>query len=216
VFVKKIYGVGTNDAGYPVTRNELVGGKFKQVWICPFYKAWTNMFKRCYCEKYQASMPTYEEACVDEHWHLFSNFRVWMANQVWEGLELDKEILSNGGKVYSEDTCCFVSRRINSMLLINPKTRGQFPIGASMTKAGKYQSSCKDHTAKAKNLGTYVTPMGAHAAWQLFKADVISTVASEYQAEPYFRNDVYYKLNQISDKLKEENLMAVETVTMWT
>ncbi len=213
--MKKLYGVGINNADYAVTQSEVSNGKHKMVWVCPYYKVWTNMMKRCYCPKYQEAMPTYKIASVHPEWFSFMNFRGWMQTQVWEGLELDKDILSSGGKLYSKGTCCFVPRRVNSVLLINPETRGPFPIGAALTKTGKYQSLCKDASAKAKALGTYQTPMQAHAAWQVFKSKVIVDVANIYKEEVYGRQDVYEQLIAVADKLIDESKKGKETVSMW-
>ena len=102
------------------------------------------------------------------------------------------------------------------MLLINPETRGQYPIGAALNKTGKYQSLCKDASAKAKALGTYLTPMQAHAAWQVFKSKVIVEVADTYKQEVYGRKDVYDKLLCVADKLMNESKEGKETVSMWS
>lgn len=212
----KIYGVGINDADYPVTKNEKINGKFKQVWVCPYYKTWLNIFKRCYCKGYQERMPTYKTATVDPEWFSFMAFRSWMVSQIWEGLELDKDILSSGGKVYSKDTCCFIPRRINSVLLINPETRGEYPIGAALTKkTGKYQAVCKDVNAKAKALGSFITPMQAHGAWQVFKSKIIVEIAYAYKSEPHGRQDVYERLISVADKLNNDYKQGKETVSMW-
>ena len=214
--MKKIYGVGINDADYTVTGYSEVDGKLKQTWRCPYYKTWTNMLKRCYCPKYQVTMPTYKAATVDPEWFSFTAFKGWMEQQSWEGLELDKDILSLGGKVYSKQTCCFIPRRINSILLINPETRGSYPLGASPTASGKYQAVCKDVSARAKGLGTFCTEMQAHSAWQVFKAKVIKEVASAYLKEIYGREDVYNNLIHVADKLISESGQGQQTVSMWT
>lgn len=213
---KKLYGVGINDADYTVTGYSEVDGKLKQTWRCPYYKAWTNMLKRCYCSKYQATMPTYKVATVDHEWFSFTAFKQWMGRQHWKGLELDKDILSVGGKVYSKETCCFVPRRINSILLINPETRGSYPLGVSLTPSGKYQAVCKDVSAKAKGLGTFYTEIQAHSAWQMFKSKVIQEVAGEYLKEVYGREDVYTNLMNIANKLISESEQGKETVSMWS
>lgn len=214
--MKKLYGVGINDADYTVTGYSSVDGKLKQTWRCPYYKAWTNMLKRCYCPKYQITMPTYKAATVEPEWFSFTSFRAWMETQEWSGLELDKDILSFGGKVYSKETCCFVPRRINSILLINPETRGPYSIGVSITPSGKYQAVCKDLSTKAKGLGTFYTEMQAHSAWQIFKSKVIQDVASAYLKEVYGREDVYNNLIHVADKLINESKQGKETVSMWS
>lgn len=208
-----VYGVGVNDADYAVTRSEVVDGKRKTIW-CPFYKVWVNMMKRCYNEKSQVAMPTYKKASVAAVWHRFSAFKAWMEKQYYVGLELDKELLSNGGKVYSPETCCFISRKVNSIVLINEKSRGEFPIGVLQSTGGKYRSMCSVD-AKNTHLGTYESAIAAHGAWQTAKAGAISLLAEHYKLEPYYRLDVYNQLIKISTKLLSERDEGKETVSMW-
>src|SRR5699024_1036564 len=97
---KLTYGVGVNDAGYAVAKYEtiVVDGKKKkkQVWKCPFYRAWECMLIRCYTVKYQERKPSYKGCVVSDEWKTFSNFKNWMRKQNWEGLCLDKDLLFEG------------------------------------------------------------------------------------------------------------------------
>jgi hypothetical protein len=47
---KLVYGVGVNDANYNVNKYEIIDGKQKLIWACPFYIKWRDMLKRCYSE----------------------------------------------------------------------------------------------------------------------------------------------------------------------
>lgn len=109
-----VYGVGNNDADYVVEKREeigYVGGKRRRklMWVCPYYQTWKDMIKRCYSTKCQEKFPTYKGCSVSADWHTFSNFKAWMEKQNWEGKQLDKDILIEGNKVYSPETCVFVS-----------------------------------------------------------------------------------------------------------
>ena len=100
---KLVFGVGINDADYVVQKFETIGyvdGKQerKLVWACPYYRAWKNMLARCYYHKVQGNRPTYSGCIVSEEWLRFSNFRRWMANQDFEGKQLDKDLLFEGNK----------------------------------------------------------------------------------------------------------------------
>ena len=115
-----VYGVGTNDAGYAIQVMESVrgaNGKPKQriIWFCPFYRRWVHMLERCYSERYQEKKPTYIGCTVCEEWLRFSNFKSWMETQDWEGKHLDKDLLVEGNKIYSPDTCILVY--LSQMLL---------------------------------------------------------------------------------------------------
>lgn len=109
IWLKKIYGIGINDAPY-VTAPK-VGGK--QV-VCNYYATWKSMFVRSYSENYKAKQVTYEGCEVDQSWHLFSRFREWMERQEWQGMALDKDLLVAGNKTYGPDVCCFVPQFVNN------------------------------------------------------------------------------------------------------
>ena len=55
VMKKLIRGVGISDADYPV--RPLVSGKKV---ICPYYKTWTDMLRRCYSPEFHSRYPTYK------------------------------------------------------------------------------------------------------------------------------------------------------------
>lgn len=172
---KLVCGVGVNDADYVTQKTKpdhsarYVNGKYKQklVWVCPFYITWANMLKRCYSEKYQEKYPTYKGCTVCEEWKLFSNFRKWMVEQEWEGLQLDKDLLVVGNKVYSAETCVFVTCQVNNFLGENDRSRGEWPIGVSWNKrAKKFYAKCSNPiTGKLKGLGYFTCQHEAHRAW---------------------------------------------------
>lgn len=110
--MKIVYGVGINDADYPVSKS--VNGK--EVWRCPFYKTWKNMLARCYSKAYHKQYPNREGSHVDPIWHRFSDFKRWMVEQDWEGKSLDKDLLVQGNMNYGPDTAIFVSREVNAFL----------------------------------------------------------------------------------------------------
>lgn len=90
---KLIHGIGINDADYNVYITTKTEGKKKIIWICPFYRCWKNIFKRCYGESWLEQYTTYIGSTTTEEWKYFSNFKSWMEQQDWENNELDKDIL---------------------------------------------------------------------------------------------------------------------------
>ena len=80
------------------------------------------MLQRCYRndERYKS----YRGVEVAEEWHNYSNFLKWFNAQIYDSscigewkLQLDKDLLSEGGKkIYSPETCCFLPNSINSLL----------------------------------------------------------------------------------------------------
>jgi hypothetical protein len=83
------------------------------------YETWSNMIKRCYSEDYHISRPTYIGCLVDERWHNFQNFcddivdieghSYWKSSLKSREYALDKDIKIDGNKIYSKDTCIFVT-----------------------------------------------------------------------------------------------------------
>ena len=169
---KLVYGIGINDANYTVC--PVVEGK--RAW-CPYYRAWTGMLERCYCSKFQAKQPTYVGCAVTNEWRVFSAFRVWMVAQSWEGMELDKDLLIPGNKIYSPDTCLFVSRAVNLLLTDHAAARGPYPQGVSWHKGGaKYQAKCSVN-GKRKHIGYFKTINEAEIAYLDFKSALIEDAA---------------------------------------
>ena len=130
-----VLGVGVNDADY-VTRIEK---NKKTVWRCPFYNKWGKMLERCYSSKSHKTHPTYIGCSVCPEWHYFSKFRLWMENQNWEGLALDKDLLVKGNRVYGPDTCCFLPQAINNHFMFSgKKINKHLPKGVYLQQSGKY------------------------------------------------------------------------------
>ena len=168
---KLVCGVGVNDAGYPVSIYAVIHGKQKQLWRCPFYRAWMHMIERCYSAKVHARQPTYAGCSVAPEWHSFSAFREWMAGQPWEGSDLDKDSLVPGNKVYSPDTCVFISHALNKFLNDNAAARGEWPLGVSWHKGrGKFKAQCRNPFAKKNEyLGLFDCPGTAYEVWRARK-----------------------------------------------
>lgn len=161
---KPVYGVGINDAEY-MTAPKIKGKQIR----CPFYQAWKNMLMRCYNEKYQARQPQYKGCQVDKAWLRFTVFRKWMIDQDWEGKHLDKDILSGSNKIYSPETCMFVSARINAFFVEGRK--GNHQKGVSFDKIRKlYKAEIAIGGRVSKFIGRYDSAEKAHKAWKMAKS----------------------------------------------
>ncbi|MHC3750710.1 hypothetical protein ACYKDZ_17720 [Stutzerimonas stutzeri] len=163
-----IYGVGVNDYPHPVSAEGIVNGCRKRVWRCDFYEAWTHMLARCYSQKLHENRPTYIGCTVAPEWHRFSVFREWMMAQEWQGMDLDKDVLCPGNKVYSSETCAFIPRKLNLFLSLKQSQRGQFPVGVLLNKAKDgFESQCHNpFTGKREHLGRFASAESAHEAWR--------------------------------------------------
>ena len=187
---KLVCGIGLNDADYVVVKFEMIDcadgkRKQKQAWVCPFYRAWTGMLKRCYSAKYKKSRPTYTGCTVSEEWLTFSSFRSWMETQDWKGKQLDKDILFEGNKVYSAETCVFVTPSVNTFTIDSGAARGEFLIGVSWHKASeKFHSRCNNpFTKKYEHLGLFNSEQEAHKAWLKRKLELAHELAA-MQTDP--------------------------------
>ena len=186
---KLVHGVGINDAGYATEKRETieVNGKQnrKQVWVCPYYQTWKSMLMRCYSIKYQEKYPTYKGCSVSEEWLTFSNFKRWMECQDWEGMQLDKDILFEGNKSYSKETCVFVSGMVNNFTIARRASRGEWLIGVNWDKrSGKFKSRCSNpFTKKVEHLGHFSCELEAHQAWLSRKLELARQLAAEQTDE---------------------------------
>lgn len=178
-------GVGINDANYRLQKKKMVvreGQKtWKVVWICPFYNKWQNMINRCYNKKILSSKKgsTYIGCTVCEEWLTFSNFKSWMETQDWEDKCLDKDLLIRGNKLYSPDTCVFVSKTVNSFITERNFSRGAWPIGVHF-QHNKFAARCDNpFTNKKEHLGMFHSPNDAHMAWVSRKLQLAEALAKE-------------------------------------
>ena len=187
---KMVCGVGINDADYVVQKFETIGyvdgkQKLKLVWACPYYRTWKGMLERCYSAKYQDKYPTYKGCSVSEEWLRFSNFKRWMEKQDFEGKHLDKDLLLEGNKVYSKETCVFVTMEVNLFTNGRGAKRGEWMIGVDWHKREcKFRSRCRNpFTKKSEYLGYFKCELEAHQAWLKRKLELATLLAAEQTNE---------------------------------
>ena len=165
--VKLVLNVGINDADYSVTKEEKINGKRIVTWRCPYYSRWYNLLSRCYSKAALTKRPLYGECSICSEWLVFSNFKSWMITQDWENKQLDKDLKILGNKIYSPDTCLFISDDLNRFLNENESKRGNYPIGVT-AKSGKFASYVGN-----KHISYHETPESAHESWLIHKMKMI-------------------------------------------
>lgn len=167
--VKLVSGAGINDSHY-ATHVTIDGARV----ICPFYQVWSGMIKRCYSAKFQSKHPTYAGCMVSPEWMSFMAFRAWMEKQPWQGMEIDKDLLKPGNKVYGPETCVFVSSMVNLFATDSKAARGKWPIGVSWNKREKkFEAYCSNPiTGKREHFGYFTCPDAAHGAWRKRKHEL--------------------------------------------
>lgn len=180
---KKIYGKGINDLPDKLTKD----GHTQRA-----YREWRGMFSRCY-GKVKEKEPSYIGCTVCDEWKYFSNFKQWFDKNYIDGNHLDKDILVKGNKMYSPETCCFVPQRINSILVLNKKNRGRYPIGVFMDKQGYY---CSQFHWFGKHIliGRFKTVQEAFLAYKDTKEKYIRIIAKDYYERGLIKQNVFNAL----------------------
>ena len=105
-FMPMVFGVGYTGKGI---HKSTVGGKSSRE-----YTIWRAMLERCYSARKVMQSPTYSSCKVCIEWHNFQNFAGWYKNNIFNGGQIDKDILVSGNKIYSPSTCLIVSAKENA------------------------------------------------------------------------------------------------------
>lgn len=144
----------------------------------PHYRTWKSMLRRCYSEEVNGNYKAYEGCIVDEDWHNFQNFASWADEQEFFkcGYELDKDLLSKGGKMYSKDTCTFLPKELNRIL---QGTRSK--NNSSVGKRGSRYRSVISIDGKNVSLGTFDTREEAYSEYCIKKKEYIVNKAIEWK-----------------------------------
>ena len=146
------------------------------------YRTWSGMILRCYSDKYHDRYKSYADCSVCKEWHCYANFEKWYNENYYEveneAMNLDKDILVKGNKLYSPDTCIFVPQTINALFTKREQARGKYPIGVTRDKRyGKFAPQVQG----VKWLGYYNTPEEAFKVYKENKEKRIKQIAEEYK-----------------------------------
>ena len=149
-------------------------------------RLWNDMYSRCYNEKLHKRFPEYIGCTICGYWlEDKERFFKWVEGNYYmignEQMDLDKDILHKGNKVYSPETCVFVPHTINTLLLNCKRKRGKYPVGVSFDK-GKYRAAL-NVDGKAVKLGVYNTPEEAFMEYKKHKEALIIVVADRYKGK---------------------------------
>lgn len=151
------------------------------------YRIWKLVMRRCYDEDIQEKQPTYKGCSMCKEWLCYANFKKWYDNHYYEiegeNIQLDKDILSKGNKIYSPDTCIFVPQKINLLFVKNNINRGDLPIGVCRYKKQENRYGARVHRFEGeyKSLGVFNTPEEAFYVYKEAKEKEIKRVADLYK-----------------------------------
>ena len=97
------------------------------------YSRWYNMNSRCYRECYHRTHPgtIYPECEVCEDWRIKKeSFYDWLDKEYYtvggEQMDIDKDILKKGNRLYSPETCLVVPHTINVLWAMLPASYPTF------------------------------------------------------------------------------------------
>jgi hypothetical protein len=196
-----VSGKGFNDVKGPFFW-EQDGIKF----YCPYYRRWASMLDRCYSDKVHKRNPTYIECYVCDAWLLFSTFKAWMQTQDWEGKALDKDLLVPGNKVYSPETCVFITPTLNAFIVEKGLNKSKYLLGAYIRPDGRFSSTVMGLDGKLKYIGNYATEEEAHLAWAKEKWQLAIKFSSE-QKDPRIVEALISRYKNYADKAADENIL---------
>lgn len=182
--------------------NDLPRGACKN---CKAHRIWRHIFNRCYRD-----VPQWYNGCsVYEEWAYLSKFKEWYESNTYiiksgSQLNIDKDIIKKGNKVYSPENCLIVPSYINGYFIGINKDK---PAGVLILTNGKYRAfGFKWLTEDRQYLGVFKTHKEAHQAWAEFKTKQLHEVVL-----PYFINDVVEE-----DRNNPMVLKVIETLKNYT
>ena len=178
LYAPSVYGVGITGTKYQPTIN---GVNTKE------YDLWCSMIQRCYSNTYKKKQPTYEGCEVSDNFKYYEYFYEWCHSQIGfanEGWQLDKDLLIKGNKVYSEDSCVFLPREINQLLVKRENMRGKYLIGVHWCNTNKvFVAQVRKNKGKSERLGIFKTEIEAFNAYKQAKEDFVKEQANKWKSQ---------------------------------
>lgn len=171
------------------------------------YTKWFDMLRRCYDPYYINKHSTYINCYVCKEWLCFQTFAEWYEENYYDylkdnplfggKLQLDKDLLNKGNKVYSPNNCLLVPQIINKAFIKSDAKRGHYPIGVSKIYGNKFKAYCNNILLKkVVHLGTYDTSEKAFEIYKNYKEDYLKRVADLFKEE---LGENFYKRTMFQD-----------------
>ena len=176
-YLPSVCGVGIVGTKYPTVIN---GVKTKE------YVLWCRMLQRCYSDEFKKKRPTYEGCEASENFKSYEHFYEWCNSQVGfkDGFHLDKDLLVKGNKVYSENTCIFIPKEINSLLTKCDASRGGHLIGVYWCNTNNaFVAKVRRNKGKQEHLGLFKTEIEAFKAYKQAKESFIKEQSNKWKGK---------------------------------
>lgn len=142
------------------------------------YYHWRDMIRRVYGNIERSKF--YEDCSVCQEWFNFQNFALWFDDNYYtvedQRMELDKDILKKGNKIYSPETCVFVPKNINLIFVKSNSNRGNLPIGITKSSKNTFRVRCG-----SKYIGNFYSIEDAFFSYKQEKEKQIKELADKYK-----------------------------------
>ena len=175
-YLASVFGIGVVGNKYPSEVNRV---KTKE------YVLWTHMLQRCCSDFYKNKYPTYEGCEVSDKFKSYKYFYEWCHKQIGfdnQGWHLDKDLLIKGNKIYSEDTCVFIPREINLLLVKREASRGEHLIGVHWCNTKKaFVAQVNKNKGGSEWLGSFNTEIEAFNTYKTAKEAFIKEQANNWK-----------------------------------
>ena len=180
-------GVGFNSGG------EYKTGEDSRAF--PVYTCWKDMMDRCYKEgskRYHTHGANGVVVCTG--WMDYQVFAEWYHVHFIKGCHLDKDFLSESGKLYSPETCVFIPPYLNCLILNKHISLNGLPNGVSYRKnRGKYVAKVR-RGGRTVALGSFTCPYEAFKLYKIEKEKLIAEKALLAFKEGYICKCVLEKI----------------------
>ena len=177
-YAPSVYGIGILGTKYPSKVNGVITKE---------YDLWCSMLKRCYSDVYKKKYPTYEDCEASENFKSYEYFYEWCHKQIGfdnKNWHLDKDSLTKGNKVYSENSCVFIPNEINSLLTKSTASRGEHLIGVYWSNTNKaFVAQVRKNKGKQEWLGCFNTEIEAFNAYKQAKENYIKEQANKWKGK---------------------------------
>lgn len=145
------------------------------------YTVWCNMIHRV------GKAKTYVDITVSEDFKDYDYFHDWFYEQKgcmskdddgrW--FELDNDLV--GRNTYSQDTCLFIPKEVNSLFKRYRKSNTTLPLGVSKENSKNVYKASMSLNNKHQHIGYFKTPEEASVAYQSVRNARLLEVLEEYE-----------------------------------
>lgn len=166
------------------------------------YKVWTSILFRSYVDEKRAD---HLKTSLSDEWIYFPNFLEWYNDNYVEGWELDKDLLGEGSRIYSKDTCAFLPREVNQFLVVSKGSEGEISRGFYYNhERNKYVTCFSIKKVNYTHKG-FETAKEAQEEFNRFKKETAKHYAEKYRyglSERAYNKLVNFDMPSYTSELK--------------